>query len=118
DETALLDPAHLAYGIGGGLVRDPREYGSDWGELGASGVVTSVLDLWKWELALRGDRILDDSSKALMWSAYMPLAPGIDYGYGWRLQRSARGGQVVWASGNDRCFSAMFRRYLDDHLTV
>jgi CubicO group peptidase (beta-lactamase class C family) len=117
-ETAAWDSSRLAYGIGAGIERDPRRFVHGWGSLGASEVMTTVLDLWQWELALRGRGILSDSTQAVMFRPSIALVPGIDYGYGWRLQRTGRGTRVNWASGINLSYSAMYRRYVDEDVTI
>jgi hypothetical protein len=42
----------------------------------------------------------------------------LSYGYGWRFQESPRRTRVVWHSGLDGAFSALYRRYVDEDLVV
>jgi CubicO group peptidase (beta-lactamase class C family) len=113
-------PGEAAWGIGGGIKADPGRLGGGWGSRGASEILVSVEDLWRWERALRSGRVLSRASLDALWRGYVPLAPGapIAYGYGWRVQQSPGPGQVIWASGLDQPFSAMYRRYVDGDLTL
>src|SRR5205085_12638495 len=42
-----------------GMVETPRRDDVEWGYLGAAGILTSVTDLHKWEIALTGEKILN-----------------------------------------------------------
>jgi CubicO group peptidase (beta-lactamase class C family) len=101
-----------------GTVEMPRGYEVDWGALGASGVLTSVTDLYKWELALQGNKILNSTEKTKMFGARVPSGTFYDYAYGWRAQKSPRGTTIIWASGLEPEFSAMFQRYVDEKVTI
>ena len=82
-----LDATRIAYGWGGGIESDPRRFPGGWGTRGASGIMTTVEDLWRWERALAGGRILSDTAQRRLVQGYVPTAPGVvpelDYGYGW-----------------------------------
>jgi len=112
--------APVASGVGAGIKVDPRTFGAGWGEKGASGLMTSVEDLWRWELALRSGTVILPASFARMIQSWVPVAPGVPlwYGYGWRVQSLPRVGRVAWVSGLEQPFSGMYRRYLDAGLTI
>jgi CubicO group peptidase (beta-lactamase class C family) len=101
-----------------GSVEIPHSYEADWGVIGAGGIFTSVTDLYKWELALRGDKILNEAKKAELFGARVPSGSVFDYAYGWRAQKSSRGTNIIWASGLEPEFSAMFQRYVDENVTI
>ena len=109
----------LARGFNGS-VEIARGAGSDggWGATGAGGIRSTVKDLYKWELALRGDKILNAAEKAKMFGARVPSGAFYDYAYGWRWHKSPRGTNIIWASGLVPEFSAMFERYVDEGVTI
>jgi hypothetical protein len=73
---------------------------------GMGGVVTTVRDLWRWDRALRGDRVLDADSKAKLFE------PGLnDYALGWFVRKDARGRWVQSHGGAVRGFVCELRRY-------
>jgi CubicO group peptidase (beta-lactamase class C family) len=75
---------------------------------GMGGVVTSAWDLWRWDRALRGDRVLDADSKAKLFE------PGLgDYALGWFVRKDARGRRVQSHGGAVRGFVCEIRRYPD-----
>lgn len=111
--------SQVAHGIGSGIKGDPHAVGLGWPK-GSSGLLTSVEDLWRWELAQREGRVLSRRAFEQMYAPYITVLPGsgLDYGYGWRVNRTADAGLVEWVSGLDQPFSAMYRRYVDVGVTV
>ncbi len=103
-----------------GSVEIARGTGSDagWGTIGAGGIRTTIKDLYKWELALRADKILNRTEKAKLFGARVPSGAFYDYAYGWRWQKSPRGTNIIWASGLLPEFSAMYQRYVDEDITI
>lgn len=117
DDAKKWNQALVAKGFNGS-VEIPHSYQADWGVIGAGGIFTSVTDLYKWEFALRGNKILGETAKAKMYGARVPSGSIFDYGYGWRTQKSPRGTNIIWASGLEPEFSAMFQRYVDENVTI
>lgn len=117
-DARRLNPALVARGFNGTTEIERLSYNRGWGVIGASGILTSVNDLYKWELALRGDKILSAKSKEKLFGARVPSGGGFDYAYGWRAQKSPRGTNIIWASGLVPEFSAMFQRYVDEDVTI
>jgi CubicO group peptidase (beta-lactamase class C family) len=76
---------------------------------GMGGVVTTVWDLWRWDRALRGDRVLGEASKARLFE------PGLNnYGLGWFIRKDPRGKMVQSHAGSVRGFVCELRRYPDE----
>lgn len=84
----------------------------------AGAIVSTVLDLAKWEAVLRNDSLLKKESKAQMWKPVL-LNDSIPYpyGFGWRFSE-IRGHKLIAHSGQTAGFGASFSRYVDDDLTV
>lgn len=117
-DTRRWGPRQIARGFNGTVEIERASYERGWGTIGAGGVLTSVTDLYRWELALRGDKILSAKSKEKLFGAKVPSGGGFDYAYGWRVHKSPRGTNVVWASGLVPEFSAMFQRYVEEDVTI
>lgn len=85
---------------------------------GAGAIVSTVLDLAKWDLALRNDTLLKKTSKLEMWK---PLTfndgKTYPYGLGWRFSE-IRGHKLIAHSGQTAGFGASLSRYVDDDITV
>jgi hypothetical protein len=70
------------------------------------GVVTSVWDLWRWDRALVGDKVLTEASKLALFK------PGMsNYALGWLVRKDARGRLVQSHGGGVRGFVCELRRY-------
>lgn len=79
-ESASTDPRETRRqsGMMRGPVTTASQYAWTWWFKGATGVVSSLEDLRKWDASLRGDRVLNKGSRAAM------FAPGKGgYGCGW-----------------------------------
>jgi CubicO group peptidase (beta-lactamase class C family) len=76
---------------------------------GMGGVVTSVWDLWRWDRALRGDKVLSEVSKKALFEPRFN-----DYALGWFVRKDARGKIVQSHGGGVRGFACELRRYPDD----
>lgn len=117
-EVKRWNPRQIARGFNGTIEIARASYERGWGSLGASGILSTPADLYKWDLALRGEKILSVESKKKMFAAKVPSGGGFDYAYGWRAQKSPRGTSIIWASGLVPEFSAMFQRYVDEDVTI
>jgi CubicO group peptidase (beta-lactamase class C family) len=84
-----------------------------WGYRGMGGVVTTALDLVKWDRALRSDKILDAKTKA---KAYEPRLDG--YACGWMVSRTDRGTSRAEHSGSVEGFVCNIVRYLEDDALI
>ncbi len=86
--------------------------------IGGGGIASTVLDLAKWDAALRGESILSAASKAQMW-APTTLTTGVisNYGFGWEIAHTAAG-KLVHHNGGGFGFNTAIYRYVDAGLTV
>ncbi|MFO1055051.1 MAG: serine hydrolase domain-containing protein [Planctomycetota bacterium] len=80
-----------------------------WQFRGATGIVSTVDDLWRWDRALSGDRILEVDSRDLM----LKPAPR-DYGGGLQSETTAWGTSRQSHSGSVHGYRSWFVRYPDD----
>jgi len=87
--------------------------------LGDGGIYSSVEDLWRWDQALYGTRLLPAKTLAMAFQAGTPTSdqPGSGYGYGWYVA-SHRGTRKVWHYGETLGFSTYLARYPDKRLTI
>lgn len=83
-----------------------------------AGLVSTVLDLAKWDAALYADRILKRPTREEMWTP-VKLNDGTayPYGLGWEL-RQVNGHREVHHGGTLSGFRAELTRFVDDQLTV
>jgi CubicO group peptidase (beta-lactamase class C family) len=85
---------------------------------GDRGLLSTALDLARWDVALSGDKLLTSSTREAMWRR-VSLADGSTsgYGLGWFVD-SVRGHRHVYHPGGAPGTAAVLARYPDDRLTV
>ncbi len=84
-----------------------------WGYRGMGGVVTTVLDLLKWDRALRGEKILSDEWKKIL---YTPVRAG--YACGWKVDTTERGTRKAHHSGGVAGYGVNVVRYLEEDVAI
>ncbi len=84
----------------------------------SGGVLSNVVDLAKWDLALHDMKFLPPAVLDQRWTPARLNNGGVtDYGFGWRVD-DARGHRLLSHSGSTPGFSTFFARYVEDRITV
>lgn len=84
----------------------------------AGAIVSTVMDLAKWDAALRNDTLLKKESKAQMWTPVLfNDGKPYPYGLGFRVT-DFRGHKLIAHGGQTAGFGANISRYIDDDLSV
>jgi CubicO group peptidase (beta-lactamase class C family) len=84
-----------------------------WHLIGNGGILSTTGDLYRWHLALKGDKILSKEAKKKIFTPYLN-----DYGYGWDVLESDHGLLIQHDGGSDLGSSAEFRRYIDANVVT
>jgi CubicO group peptidase (beta-lactamase class C family) len=94
--------------------------GPFWNLRGNGGILSTINDLYKWHLALEGEKILSKQAKEKYFAPHVPESPKAVsfYGYGWVTQKTSRGTRLVSHDGGNRFFYALFRRYVDENVVL
>ena len=113
-DKRIIDSGRVASRLGNG----PKAWSAanwhwGWGYRGMGGVVTTINDLLKWDLALRGDKVLGDEAKKKL---YEPFERG--YACGWNIEKTARGTTSVNHGGGVMGFRCIMDRDLDDDVVI
>lgn len=95
------------------LKPEPRDT-DVWASRGPEGLLTKVGDLYKWIQALRKGKVLSETAKKKMFTAYT----NGDEGYGWHVNRTERGGTMVNRGGGLPAFESELRWYVDESIVV
>jgi CubicO group peptidase (beta-lactamase class C family) len=102
------------------LYDGPQENGSPYGRVaftwfvaGAGGFLTTPGDLFKWHLALSGDRILSAEAKRKL---YTPNLGG--YAYGWSVRTGSYGKVIGHGGGTTMGTGAYLERFTDAGVTI
>lgn len=121
DDTGLIGDATVD------LARVPREdrgqgqqfaYGPklSWGYRGAGGVVATVRDMWRWDRALRGNKVLNAAMQA---EYYKPALN--DYALGWEVKTERGDGKTRTRyehSGHTGKLVTYYLRFVEDEIVV
>ncbi|AGA27997.1 serine hydrolase [Singulisphaera acidiphila] len=85
---------------------------------GDGGMLSTVLDLAKWDAALYGEAILNEATKQKMWSrGTLKDGKSINSGFGWGLDE-LRGHRLIEMNGSRPGTTTNLARYVDDKVTV
>lgn len=112
-----LDAAHAAVGFAregqarSALAHPYGSYGYQYRGMG--GIVTSVLDLARWDRALAKHTLLDEAHTREL---FRPVAN--DYALGWRVERALNGHARLTHGGAVRGFVSDFRRFPEDDACI
>jgi len=90
--------------------------GPYWNLRANGGILSTVGDLYKWHLALEGEKILSKEAKEKYFAPHIAEQPEAYsfYGYGWVNEKTPRGTTLIWHDGGNGFFYADFRRYIDE----
>ena len=112
------DEAHRAYGYS---LRDDVFMRTDQSltssTRGDGTVYSSIEDLYKWDRALRGNRLVKDTTLQQAFTIGAQVDEDTGYGFGWFIEKR-RGLRTVWHSGNTIGTTQFIRRYLDRKFTI
>lgn len=99
--------------------KDKLENAENWVAVRPSGAfLSTVLDMVKWDAALRTDSVLPSSVREQMWTPLkLNNGTSIPYGFGWGLA-PWQGHKRVFHNGGLPGFLSDFERFVDDKLTV
>lgn len=113
--AALAPPYHVD--SAGVLRRSPAP--GPQGDGAAGGVVSTVADMARFDVALDEGRLISEASKAEMWRAgRSPQGAVLPYGIGWYVQQ-VDGRRAVWHTGLwDQAYSALYLKLPDERLTL
>ncbi|MBK8465373.1 MAG: beta-lactamase family protein [Chloracidobacterium sp.] len=90
--------------------------GPYWNLRANGGILSTVGDLYKWHLALEGEKILSKEAKEKYFAPHIAEQPEAVsfYGYGWVNEKTPRGTTLIWHDGGNGFFYADFRRYIEE----
>jgi CubicO group peptidase (beta-lactamase class C family) len=120
-QSDIIPNRAAGYGIGAGDQLKNQEWVSPTFDSTADGsLYLNVLDMAKWDAALYGTQLLNQTSLDRMWAVY-PLNDGKpnpnQYGFGWWI-RQQNNHKVIEHGGIWQGFTCHISRYPDNNLTV
>jgi CubicO group peptidase (beta-lactamase class C family) len=114
-DSAMALPYHVD---SAGVLRRSEGPGPQ-GDGAAGGVISTVVDLARFDIALDEGRLISEASKAEMWRpGRSPSGAVLPYGIGWYVQQ-VDGRRAVWHSGWwEQAYSALYLKLPDERLTL
>jgi CubicO group peptidase (beta-lactamase class C family) len=119
------DRTKLAHGVRNGkdegtfLDRPWAPDGPYWNLRANGGIISTPADMYRWNLALGGDKVLSAASRKKLFTPYVREGESpSSYAYGWAIYPMPNGHTLVTHNGGDGTFAADFRRYVDDGLVL
>jgi CubicO group peptidase (beta-lactamase class C family) len=86
---------------------------------GGGGLLSTVTDMAKWELALRGETLLKRAALEEMWAPTKLNSGGFsNYGFGWGIEGQKPHRAVQHSGGHVTGFTSYIIHYLDDDLGI
>lgn len=82
------------------------EWDPTWKRMGAGGIITNVEDMYRWHLALQGEKVLSAAAKEKLFTPQFNT-----YSYGLNIEKNEHGLDVQQHSGSLFGFITMFIRY-------
>ena len=106
------------YAMDNGRLRTGAFLAPSIASYGGGGILSTVLDLAKWDAALYTEQLLKRATLEQMWTP-VKLNNGTThaYGFGWEMGEIAKH-RRLWHGGDWTGFSAQIDRFVDDQLTV
>jgi CubicO group peptidase (beta-lactamase class C family) len=94
--------------------------GPYWNLRANGGILSTVWDMYRWHLALKGDKILSKEAKNKMFTPHVPEEEGGKsyYGYGWVWVKTGRRTTLITHNGGNGIFFADFLRYVDEDVVI
>lgn len=85
---------------------------------GSGSVISTCGDLWKWEQALRTNRVLDAATTRKLFLPGPSSGTNSTYAGGWQIVTSQRNTTVILHQGDLGGFNTDMRRLVDEHATI
>lgn len=85
DEAASIVPHRAAGYTWDGSDYHNSEFVDMSNVVGAGGLVSTVLDMYKWDRALYADTVLSEEARKAFFTPSVTIEPGQSYAYGWRI---------------------------------
>ncbi len=87
--------------------------GPYWNLRGNGGVLSTTGDLYRWDQALTGDKVLNKTERTKYVTPWVSQGrqAHASYGYGWSVEEGPKGGTEISHIGGNLVFDSDFRRY-------
>jgi len=117
--SGIVDRRAAGYLMDNGKLRNGEYVAQSVLAYAGGGVMSTVLDMAKWDAALDGNSILTLASKKDIWSPMKLNSGGLSqYGFGWALGTVNGHREYAHSGGHVTGFTTYYAKYPDEGLTV
>lgn len=117
DMRAIVPNRVMGYSWNGTMLLN-GEYVSPSQPYSAGAMLSTVLDMAKWDAALYGEKLLSQKSLKEMWSPTpLPTKQPFGYGFGWMVSNKNKH-RIIEHGGGIPGYATHIARFVDDKLTV
>ena len=117
DSAALITHRAASYSLEAGVLRNADYTSAQW-YFAPNGLVSSILDMARWDVSLSVGQVLPFSLLQQMWEPTL-LADGktAEFGLAWKVEQHESGKLVSHMGGGPRC-SCYHARFLDAEISI
>jgi hypothetical protein len=94
-----------------------RDWQDGW-RSGSGDVISSLIDVWKWQRALVTGKLIAPAQTKQMFTAQVKSDENGGYGYGWFTTHTARGDSLIYHGGDNPGYHTECRWYPQRDLTI
>lgn len=117
-ESDIVANRAAGYRVENGEIKNQNWVSPSMNTTADGSLYLSILDLVKWDEALKARRLLRPESYDLIWKAgVLKSGKATSYGFGWSI-KSVNGRRLIEHGGAWQGFRSFISRYVDDRVTV
>lgn len=91
---------------------------ANWNNTGASNILSTAEDLYKWFTLIKTDKILKSIQRNKLFSVSTKTDEDEEYGYGWYIAKTTTGKQLIYHGGDISGYHSEFRYFPEDDKTI
>jgi len=119
---AIVARGVIQYGLDWGSPIDKpwADDGPYWNLRANGGVLSTIDDMYRWHLALLGEKALSNDAKRKMFTPHIPESSRdrYHYGYGWSISTKPRRTRRIGHNGSNGIFYAACQRFVDEDTVI
>ena len=99
-------------------VNNPANQVKSWATTGASDVLTTAEDLFKWFTLVRTGKVLNETETKKLFTSHVSTDEEEEHGYGWFITKSSDGKKQIYHDGDISGFHSEFNYYPESERVI
>lgn len=99
-------------------VNNPANQVKSWATTGASNVLTTAEDIFKWFTLVRTARVLNATQTGKLFTSFVKTDEEEEHGYGWFITKSSDGKKQIYHDGDISGFHSEFNYYPENERVI